>query len=443
MSAVPGGLSTDQQPPMTVPLRYFLVGFGFLLAGAGVGLASVLDVAGGFVRLAHVHLLLAGWVCLTIMGAMTQFVPVWSNAALHSHRLANAALALTAVGVGGMAWAFLAANIHWIHGFGGLLVAGIWVFAYNLARTLATLDSLDVTEAHFAFALGCFVVLAALGFVLAFDLSTSIFPVAGITRPAVVGAHATLAVFGAILGTVFGALYQLATMFTQTELTGRDRHLARVEYTYPGGVVALATGRLLGVAALATAGGLLMAVGAFAFAVLLAKKLHEGRVDRTPMLSRYAVVAVALAAWSPLAARAWLADPLTRTSLFGSPTAVHLLFVGVVGFVVMGSLYHVVPFIVWVHRYSDRLGFEQVPMIDDLYDDRLAALDGVLLVGGAVTLIFGRAAVAPEPTVLVGGVLLTGGFVVFTVNLVGVVYHHGRVLPTGFRAHAEDAEADD
>ncbi len=440
MSAVPAGLATDQQPPMTVPLRYFLVGFLFLLAGGAVGLANVLGAAPGLARLAHVHLLLAGWVCLTIMGAMTQFVPVWSNVPVHSRRLANAALALVTVGVAGLAGAFLATSIHWIHGFGGLLVAGIWVFAYNLARTLPPVREFDATESHFAFALACFVVLAALGFVLAFDLSTSVLPVAGVTRPQVVGAHATLAVFGAILGTVFGALYQLATMFTQTEIAGRDRYLAHVQYAYPAGVVALATGRLFAVRPLAVAGGLAMTAGAFAFAVLLAAKLYEGQVERTPMLTRYAVVAVALAAWSPLAAREWVAAPLARNALFGPTAGAHLLFVGVVGFVVMGSLYHVVPFIVWVHRYSDRLGFEPVPMIDDLYDDRLAALDGALVTLGAVTLILGQAGVAPEPATVAGGVALAAGFVVFTANLVNVVYRHGRVLPERFHSRPENAD---
>ena len=32
-----------------------------------------------------------------------------------------------------------------------------------------------------------------------------------------------------------------------------------------------------------------------------------------------------------------------------------------------------------MNRYSDRLGLEPVPMIDDLYSDRVAAADGVLL----------------------------------------------------------------
>ncbi len=440
MSAVPAGLATDQQPPMTVPLRYFLVAFAFLLAGGAVGLASVLGAAPGFARLAHVHLLLAGWVCLTIMGAMTQFVPVWSNVPVHSRRLANAALALVAVGVAGLAGAFLAANVHWIHGFGGLLVAGIWAFAYNLARTLPPVREFDATEAHFAFALACFVVLAALGFVLAFDLSTTVLPFAGVVRPQVVGAHATLAVFGAILSTVFGALYQLATMFTQTEIGGRERILAYIEYAYPAGVVALATGRLFAVRSLAVAGGLVIAAGAFAFAVLLAKKLSEGQVERTPMLTRYAVVAVALAAWSPLAAREWVAAPLARDTLFGPTAGVHLLFVGVVGFVVMGSLYHVVPFIVWVHRYSDRLGFEPVPMIDDLYDDRLAAADGALVTLGTVTLILGQTGIAPEQATIAGGGALGVGFVVFTANLVGVVFRHGRVLPERFHGHSENAD---
>ncbi|WP_232701762.1 hypothetical protein [Halobacterium wangiae] len=440
MSAVPGGLSTDQQPPMTVPLRYFLVGFAFLLAGGGVGLAGLLDSAPGLAALAHVHLLLVGWVCLTIMGAMTQFVPVWSNVPLHSRRLANVTLALVTVGVAGLAWSFLAARPHWIHGFGGILLTGIWTFAYNLGRTLARVERFDATEAHFAFALGSFAVVGTLGFLLALDFTMPVFPAAGVTRPQVVGAHATLAVFGAVLATVFGALYQLATMFTQTELHGVDGHLARVEYTYPAGVVALATGRLLAVRWLALVGAALVVAGVVAFAVVLARKLAETQVERTPMLTRYAVVAVALVAWSVSTATAWVRDPLSRATLFGPEVGVHLLFVGVVGFVVAGSLYHVVPFVVWVHQYSDRLGFEPVPMIDDLYDDRLAAVDWTLLVVGALALVLSRAGVLPEVVAVVGGVLLLVGFVLFAANLLGVVWRHGRVRSGWLGGRPEDAD---
>src|SRR6056297_3587132 len=107
MSAVPGNVDTDQQPPMTVPLRHFVIALAFLLAGTGLGVGAALGRVSGLASLAHVHLLLAGWVCVTIMGAMTQFVPVWSGVKLHSRRLAVAQLWLVVVGLTGFATGLL------------------------------------------------------------------------------------------------------------------------------------------------------------------------------------------------------------------------------------------------------------------------------------------------------------------------------------------------
>ncbi|WP_123535018.1 heme-copper oxidase family protein [Halosimplex salinum] len=424
MSAIPGAVDTDQQPPMTVPLRHFLVGLGLLVAGGVAGVLDALGALPGLSVLAHVHLLLAGWVCVTIMGAMVQFVPVWSNAALHSRRLATVQLWLVAAGVGGMAASFAAGALGWVHAFGILAVLGFWTFVYNVGRTLLGARPWDVTERHFALALGFFAVVPAMGFALAMDYSVPVLSSAGLARPRVSAAHATLAVFGAVLTTVLGALYQLATMFTQTELHGVDRHLQRFETVgYPVGVLALATGRFLGSAPLARGGGLLVAVALLGFGVLLARRLVETEVEWTPMLSRYAVVAVAMVAWALLSARAWLVDPLSRTALLGGGPR-HLLLFGVVGFVVLGTLYHVVPFIVWVHRYSDLLGYEQVPMIDDLYDDRVAAADFVCILGGAAGLVLASALSLPALVAAGAGALATVGFALFAANMLVVVREH-------------------
>jgi hypothetical protein len=101
---------------------------------------------------------------------------------------------------------------------------------------------------------------------------------------------------------------------------------------------------------------------------------------------------------------AWLSDPLAPNATFGAPRASHLLLVGVVGFVVLGTLYHVVPFIVWVHRYSDQLGYEAVPMIDDLYSDRLAAVDLAFLGVGTGLLVATDLLSVPPLGSAVGGV---------------------------------------
>jgi hypothetical protein len=452
MGAIPGGIETDQQPPMTIPLRHFLVGIGFLLGGVVIGVGVASGVGTGFSSLVHVHLLLVGWVCVTIMGAMTQFVPVWSGVSLHSRRLASLQLLLVVAGLVGFAGALLFGRLSWLPVFGAALLSGFWVFVYNVGRTLGAVESYDVTERHFVLALGFFLTLTVLGYGLAVDFTVPVLDRFGQSRPAVREAHATLAVFGAVLTTVYGALYQLGTMFTQTELHGIDRPLQRTEeLAHPVGVVLLAVGRYAEWASVGRVGAAMVLVAALAVSVILARKLYEMRVPWTPMHTRYGVVAATLAAWALLTAPAWLSQPIADAHLLGAPGTVHLLALGVVGFVVFGTLYHIVPFLVWVHRYSDRLGYEDVPMIDDLYRDRLAALDATLLVAGTSMLVASESTVVPPFVGIGGGVFVSLGVVVFTTNMVLVLRAHspdsigtillGSLVPT--RRASSDTEKPD
>ena len=425
MSVVPGDIDTDRQPSMVVPLRHFVVALGFLVLGIAVGVALHLGIGSGAATLAHVHLLLAGWVCVTIMGAMTQFVPVWSGTELYSQRLATVQLWLVAVGLFGFTAVLLAGQWRWLFGFGAMMALGFWTFVYNVGRTLWALESYDVTERHFGIALGFFLLLTILGLVLAVDLPVPLISRVGLQRANVVQAHATLAVFGAILTTILGALYQLATMFTQTELHGIDGPLRRVEEVgYPLGVVALAGGRLVDAVVLARVGGVLLLIALLGFGLILGRRLLETDLEWVPMLSRYAVVVPVLSLWILLAVPAWLANPIAPDATFGAPGSVHLLLFGVVGFVAVGTLYHVVPFIVWVHRYSDLLGYEPVPMIDDLYDDRLAAGDFWFLLVGLCLLVGGELLGFASWVSGVGGGLSAIGFVLFLANVLLVVREH-------------------
>ncbi|MFC7212691.1 hypothetical protein ACFQO4_01175 [Saliphagus sp. GCM10025334] len=430
MSAIPGSIDADRGPPMTIPLRHFLVGTGLLLTGALAGAVQSFDgtLVPGNLGLAHVHLLLVGWVAVTIMGAMTQFVPVWSGVAIHSRRLANAQLWLVVAGLLAFAAALLLGAYRWLPLGGVVMLAGFWTFVYNVGRTLRSARPWDVTERHFAIALGFFVLLTGLGVVLA----------AGLTRPFLAGtpvshgsvrmSHATLALYGAVLTTVYGALYQLATMFTQSSLHGIDLPLRRLESVgHPVGVLALAGGRLFDVAPLARVGAVLVVASALGMSVILARRLLEAQVPWTPMLSRYAVLAVAVGGWAVWTGPAWFRDPLDPATLFGAPGAFSLLIHGVIGFVVLGTLYHVVPFIVWVHRYSDRLGLEPVPMIDDLYDDRVARVDFVCFVLGVGLLVVSDAfelSGALGTVSTIGGISVTIGAALFLLNVVLILRRH-------------------
>ena len=412
---------------MTVPLRHFFVALGFLFAGVGVGIALTLTGVPGLGQLAHVHLLLAGWICITIMGAMTQFVPVWSGTDLHSRRLASLQLVFVTVGLSGFVLAFVLGTFSWLVGFGFLMLAGFWVFVYNIVRTLTTVREYDVTERHFLFALLCFLLLTVLGSLLALNLTHSVLSSVPITHGGVLGAHVTLAVFGAIISTVYGALYQLGTMFTQTELHGVDHRLQSFEEIgHPLGVVFLAVGRFADIVLVARIGAILLLVAALAFAFVLGHKLIEMHVEWTPMHSRYTVAVPALILWVLISAPAWIVDPTASGHLFGGNGTVHLLVVGFVGFVVLGTLYHIIPFIIWVHRYSDQLGFEEVPMIDDLYDNRLAATDFVLVSTGTALLIGTNHVTVSQWLVGLAGTLVAVGLLVFLANMLLIVHRHSQ-----------------
>nr|WP_264475119.1 hypothetical protein [Salinirubrum litoreum] len=418
MNAVLGRVDPESGPPTVLPLRHFVVGLGFLLLGGVVSLLGPSGVRVGRSSVAAVHLLVAGGVCLTILGAMTQFVPVWSGVQLYSRRLTRLQLPLVASGLLGVAGSLLLVEPTWLPVAGVVALLGFWTFVANVALTLRRARPWDVTERHFALALVAFTLVPTFGVLL--GLSSARPGLVSVPYVALRATHATVAVFGAVLLTVAGALAQLAPMFTQCGDHPVDRHLQRIEEaTLPAGVVLLAGGRLLSVSVVARLGAVAVVAGVSAVALLLGRRLWGARVAPSPMLRRYAVGAVALLLWAGTTPPAWLADPLSSRATVGHPAVGGFLLAVAVGFVVVGTLYHVVPFLVWVEEYSDRLGLSDVPAVDDLYDDRLARLD--LLATGSGASLVGLGVPAATQA---GGLLVLVGLVIVTANLLGVLRAH-------------------
>ncbi|WP_267643792.1 hypothetical protein [Haloarchaeobius amylolyticus] len=424
MRPVATDLDTGQGPPTTIPLRHFLLALVFLAAGMVMWVVRTVQFPGLGVDVppAVVHAVLVGWVCLTILGAMTQFVPVWSGRRLASTRIAQLQLPLVAGGVAGIVAGFWTGTF-WLVPAGGILASvGIWLFVCNLWWTLPAPGDWDVTETHFAVALGFLSVVPGVGLLLGLGfLDPGLFAPLG-SRTGLVSAHATLAVFGVVLTTVFGALYQLASMFTGTQVDAWDRRLQRVETaTYPPGVAVLALGRLLESGLVARVGAVLTLVGVVAFTAVLWRTMRRRTVAVTPTLARYAVVAVALAVWAALTVPSWLADPIAPAARYGGPGGGPVLLFGVVAVVVVGTLYHVVPFLVWLERYSDRLGHEPVPMVEDLFDHRVARADLWLVVAGASLVTAADLVVLPPLLGTAGIVTMLAGFALAGANLLLVV----------------------
>jgi len=403
-------LDVNAGPPLWLHLSHFFVGFVFLLA------AGVVWLLGEAYYITRLHLLLAGWVGVTILGAMNQFVPVWSNVELHSERIAVAQLPLVSVGVAGVAFGFVSPLPLTV--FGGLAVAGFWIFVYNHLRTLLSVSEVDVTGRHFGYGLFFFFVSTSLGFVLLLDIYTGYVSLS-LGRGGVV-AHATLAVFGGVISTIIGAMYQLLGMFTQTERGKTAAVLLKTEEaTYPAGVALSATGYLVS-PRLVSVGVLLTTAGLAAFSVFVLFTLRNSTVEvrGNAVLSRYAVVSLACVSWSVAASTAVLTGSFVAP--FSGDTGL-VLVLAAVSLTVIGSLYHIVPFLVWLEVYSDRVGLEKVPMPDDLYDRRAERVELAVTVTGFVGLTVGSVLGLESP---LPRIALVAGFFVFVGNLSGAVFCH-------------------
>ncbi|MFW6458404.1 MAG: hypothetical protein ACOCY6_03205 [Halodesulfurarchaeum sp.] len=418
-------LDVDHQPPLSLPFAHFLVGALLLLLGGGVASLGPLVLPIRASSVGTLHLLLAGWLGLTIMGAMIQFVPVWSGTKLHSERLSLASLWLVVLGVSSVVGVFFTSAHAWFPVPASILLVGFWLFGYTIVRSLPPVTELDITEAHFLLAIGSLLLATVFGWLLATSFAYRVLDPLPVSATGLLLAHLTLTVFGFVSLTIVGALYQLAPMFTQAAPSPIDTHLAHVEMiALPTGVFVLAFGRLFGLCAFARFGAVLLLAGLLAFALILLRRLLGANVEPGPMLRRYWLVGLSVVGYVALTLPRWLGDPLSYFLRFGSPQGTHLLFVGFFTLTVIGTFYHVVPFIVWFHEYSDRLGYEPVPMIDELYHAGMARVEFWLLSVGLGILWAGELFGAPIWVIVVGGNVLGGGVILFAINMGLVVWNH-------------------
>src|SRR5574340_1380557 len=82
------GLSFDQAPPFSLPLRFFLTAPLFLLAAAGLVVQAPEALASRWTpqALALTHALTLGFLAMVMLGALTQMLPVVAGSKLPAPR---------------------------------------------------------------------------------------------------------------------------------------------------------------------------------------------------------------------------------------------------------------------------------------------------------------------------------------------------------------------
>jgi len=383
--------------------------------------------------IATTHLFVLGWICTIVMGAMYQLVPVALETKLYSEKLAAWQFAFHLVGFTGMVWMFWTWNMKQVGHFGSVLLVGVGLFVYNIARTLLRVPRWNVIATAVASALVWLSLAVSVGLTLAVgkcSYEAASGPASGgplgvflhglkaiaaftarFDQIGAMHAHAHLGVVGVFIMLIVGISYKLVPMFTLSDIQSSRRARASVTLLNAGllGVfvaILLRHPLKFAFALLVVAG--LACYGLEIVAILRARKRRsldwglKSFLTAISLLAPLSILALVLS---------WPGLPLT--TLTGRLENVYgfLGLAGVVSFAIMGMFYKIIPFLVWYGSYSTQIGLRKVPSLADLYSPALQAAGyWTYLAGLAATtlaILLGNAAAVAGACVLLALSLVT------------------------------------
>ncbi len=393
-------LSTDQAPPLNIPLSFYafaplaLVVAGTLLAAQGTQLLTTHWLPH---TIAWVHLGTLGFLGAVMLGSLYQMVPVVIGAPVPAIRVAHGVALLLALGTTALV-AGLTLGIGNVTLAGAaLLLVAVLGFLLPVGTALLRAAGGGATRTGMRGAVLCLLALVLIGVRLAWGHATGALPEA---RTSWLAAHVALGLIGWVGGLLAAVSWQVVPMFylTQPFPATWQRILSQLvpASTLLAAVLALVQVPLVGIllAALPAA----IAVWLVQPILLTRLILQRRRRRRDPTL-RFWWLALAC---SPLtltcAVLAFLTDWPPASLLFG-----FLAILGWAGAIVHGMLTRIVPFLTWFHRFTAVAGLAEVPPMKQLLPDAQIAWNWRV---HTATVVTGTLAILTQNDVLAR---LTGG----------------------------------
>jgi hypothetical protein len=181
--------------------------FGGLACGETMAFAWA-QQSFGYIRLAHIHLNLLGFITLAIVGTMHNLLPTVLNAPLSSPRLARAVIWLFPLGLAVLITGFMNSSVMIEMAGGGVLVISALLYASNLFTTwLRSSHQGSAASDHLLVATFFLVLTLVLGVLVAANniAATPVMPFGSLHLVA----YTHMALIGFILQTIVGALSHL------------------------------------------------------------------------------------------------------------------------------------------------------------------------------------------------------------------------------------------
>lgn len=412
------GLSTDQAPPLRVPVQFFvLVPLAFIVAGAFLALGGRGPFTSSWLptTLALTHVLTLGGLGAAVLGALYQMVPVVAGRPVPRPGLSHGVLGLYTLGATALVTGFALLHPALVGVGGAALLSALLLFIAPVGWAVARGPASNATVAGMRAAVGALAVLVALGVRLAAGHAGLPMPA---DRVSLLLAHAGLGVLGVAGGLIAAIGWQVVPMFFLAPAVP-TRWTRGVAWMHATACVAAICMALAGLgagwvaAALAPAA---LAVWGLQPALQLRALAARKRRRSDASLDFWRLGLASGAACLPLAALAALTD--------WGPAPMLLGFVALWGWalaLVHGMLTRIVPFLAWFHAVA-RPGADVgaiAPMRQRWTDARVSL--GLRCHAAALLLGVVGLALDADAALRLAGVAMTGAGLVLAVGIRGAL----------------------
>lgn len=412
-------IASAYSPPFKVVSKYFIAAIFSFVALNFLLLLNYSDIYGHHFSpkiLALTHTATLGWITMIIFGALFQLVPVVLEVKLFSEVMAEIQFWIYIVGVIGLVYCFWFFQTGMFMNLSAILLnAAVFIFSTNIIITFTRVKKWNITGWYLASAIFYLIVTAIAGLLLAINLGS---PYIKIDHLQYLNLHVHVAFIGWVSMVVMGVTYKLIPMFTLSH-----------GYTmvYAKWVLWLINFGLIGIniifhykdtTFLYYVFTPIIAIGIvlFLFQVfIIFKKRIRKKLDTGLIFSSYAYLMLGLTTLlGTFIAFIDYQKILNLTLIYG-----YMIIFGYISMLIVGQMYKIVPFLVWYHKYSSKVGIEKVPMLKEMFNEKFAQLGLYLMIAAVMGTIFSLA-FKNEIGLIVSFSIMLFSSLIFSFNLITI-----------------------
>ncbi len=86
---------------------------------------------------------------------------------------------------------------------------------------------------------------------------------------------------------------------------------------------------------------------------------------------------------------------------------------------IVGQMYKIVPFLVWYHKYSSKVGLEKVPVLKEMFNEKIAQYEFYLMITALFGVLFSLA-LRNEAGLLISFSIMFLSSIIFSFNMISI-----------------------